>query len=348
MSKPYQWVILVLLSATVFSLLHLAHLPAALLLASMVAGILTSLRSFSIRVPQILFLVAQGLIGCLMAQSLQHKMLQRLLHDWPLYVGIALLIMLTSLVLGQWLSRRNVLPGTTAIWGLAPGAASAMVLLSESYGADVRLVAFMQYTRVILVTGVTTLIAHLWMRTTAAAPLSTDWLELNSSLQVALTLALVTAGLLLSFAMCSPALAMIFPIVAGVLLQNFDLLHIELPPLLLSLAYALIGWTIGLRFTPATLSYAWKALAPVVLSISALIAFCTLLAAGLVWFGELNLLTAYLATSPGGADTVAIIAAGSTFVDIGFVITMQLTRFLMVFLLGPPLSRMVASRSRPA
>ena len=52
-------------------------------------------------------------------------------------------------------------------------------------------------------------------------------------------------------------------------------------------------------------------------------------------------LTAYLATSPGGADSVAITAASSN-VDVPFVMAMQMTRFILVMLIGPTLVRTVA------
>ena len=52
-------------------------------------------------------------------------------------------------------------------------------------------------------------------------------------------------------------------------------------------------------------------------------------------------LTAYLATSPGGADSVAIIAASSN-VDVPFVMAMQMARFILVLLVGPALARAVA------
>ena len=50
-----------------------------------------------------------------------------------------------------------------------------------------------------------------------------------------------------------------------------------------------------------------------------------------------------LATSPGGADSVAVIAVGSA-VDAGFVMAMQMVRFFMVLLLGPRLSRWLVQR----
>jgi uncharacterized membrane protein AbrB (regulator of aidB expression) len=59
-------------------------------------------------------------------------------------------------------------------------------------------------------------------------------------------------------------------------------------------------------------------------------------------FAGIDPLTAYLATSPGGADSVAIIAASSN-VDAAFVMSMQTLRFLGVLLAGPALARFVTS-----
>jgi len=56
-------------------------------------------------------------------------------------------------------------------------------------------------------------------------------------------------------------------------------------------------------------------------------------------------LTAYLATSPGGADSVAIISA-STPVDVPFVMAMQMSRFLIILFLGPALARLLSGRTR--
>ncbi len=58
-------------------------------------------------------------------------------------------------------------------------------------------------------------------------------------------------------------------------------------------------------------------------------------------------LTAYLATSPGGMDSIAIIAANST-VDLAFVMALQSARLLIVTAIGPALARFVATRSGKA
>jgi membrane AbrB-like protein len=63
----------------------------------------------------------------------------------------------------------------------------------------------------------------------------------------------------------------------------------------------------------------------------------------LVVFAKVDPLTAYLATSPGGADSVAIIAASSN-VDVSFVMAMQTVRLIAVLLLAPVLTRFLAER----
>jgi membrane AbrB-like protein len=353
MAEPYsglpraaQWLALLVGSLLLFGVLQLAHLPAALLLACMLVGIAASLRGFAVRVPQSFLYPAQGLIGCLMAQSLQPALLLRVLHDWPLFLGFTLSVMAASMGLGWWLSRHKVLPGTTAIWGLAPGAASAMVLMSEAYGADPRLVAFMQYTRVIIVTAVAALVARLWLGPGSSASLDTDVWALQDIYNVACTLGLVVLGMLSTRLTRAPAGAMLLPLVLGVLLQSQGVLQIELPPLLLMCAYACIGWTIGLRYTRATLVHARRALPRVLVSIAVLIVFGMSLAAALALLGGFDPLTAYLATSPGGADSVAIIATHALAVDVGFVMAMQVARFILVLLAGPRISRWVAQRAQ--
>ena len=61
-------------------------------------------------------------------------------------------------------------------------------------------------------------------------------------------------------------------------------------------------------------------------------------------FAGIDPLTAYLATSPGGANSVAIIAASSD-VDVPFVMAMQIGRFLVILMIGPTLARFIARQS---
>ena len=109
------------------------------------------------------------------------------------------------------------------------------------------------------------------------------------------------------------------------------------------LAYALIGVQVGLRFTRASLASIARMLPTVLLLILAVVAATAGLGALLAALTPVDGLTAYLATSPGGADSVAIIAA-NTPVDLPFVMAMQAGRFMVVMFTGPPLARWIATR----
>jgi membrane AbrB-like protein len=157
------------------------------------------------------------------------------------------------------------------------------------------------------------------------------------------TLALALVGAWIGVRARVPAGALLVPMAAGIALQDTGVLAIELPWWLLAACYALAGSTIGLRFTREI----WRpvaALLPRVLAvIAALIALCGVLAWVVARVLHVDALTAYLAMSPGGADTVAIIASGSP-VDVPFVMAMQSARFLLVAGCGPMLARFVARR----
>jgi membrane AbrB-like protein len=114
-----------------------------------------------------------------------------------------------------------------------------------------------------------------------------------------------------------------------------------LPEWLLAPAYALLGWNIGLGFTKPVLLHAMRGLPQILLSVAVLMGFCGALAFLLTRLLDIDPLSAYLATSPGGMDSIAIIAA-STKVDLSFVMALQTMRFLLVLLLGPMIARFVA------
>ena len=136
---------------------------------------------------------------------------------------------------------------------------------------------------------------------------------------------------------------MLLPLGVGIALQDAGWPVIELPPWLLAASYALVGWSTGLGFNRTILHHAAQALPRVVMSILVLMAVCGGLSALLVVVARIDPLTAYLATSPGGADLAAIIAMASH-VDVAFVMAMQTTRLVLVLLIGPSLASFVAKR----
>ena len=342
-----RWALLMLVSAVLSAALLALHMPAAVLLACMVCAIVFALRGTTLTFPRRPFDWGQGVLGCLMAQSLHPEALSAVAARWPAVLGVTLLLFAASTALGWWLMRKQVMPGTTAVWGMTPGAASAMVVMAEEFGADVRLVAFMQYTRVVVVTLAAALVSRAFVGPLSGAVAATDWLALGDPAALAWTAALVLVGPWLAHRFALQGGAIVLPLVGSVLVQLVFDTAPALPPLLLAAAYAAIGWSVGLRFTREVLLHALRALPMVLMAIVLLMLVGVMSGAALVIFTGLDPLSAYLATSPGGVDSIAVIAATST-VDTSFVMVMQLARFLVVLLAGPLTCRWLARLVPPA
>jgi membrane AbrB-like protein len=343
---PVRWGALLALSLALAALLTALRLPAALLLGPMIAGIVISSLDGAVDIPEAAFGLAQGVLGCLIGGILA-KLFGTGSAHWGILIAGALSVVVFSAGLGWLLSRTRLLPGTTALWGMSPGAASVMTVLSEDFGADARIVGLMQYLRVVIVA----MIASTGARLLGATVPPAHAVHLFGPIQwgpFAATLALAIAGPLIGSRLKLRAGAMLLPMAAGAALAHFDVMTLELPRWLLALAYAAIGWRVGLRFTVKLLVQAARALPQILLCTFALIALCGGLAALLVKFAGIDPITAWLATNPGGADTAAIIASSSQNVDAGFIMTMQTVRFLSVLLFGPLIAKFLSNRKGAA
>ena len=112
---------------------------------------------------------------------------------------------------------------------------------------------------------------------------------------------------------------------------------------------AIIGWQIGLGFDKQIFLMALRPLPQILLSIFSLMAICAAMAWGLAHYMQIDFLTAYLATSPGGVDSVAVIAAGSH-ADMALIMAMQTLRLFSILLTGPAVARFISVHApkRPA
>jgi membrane AbrB-like protein len=343
---PVRWVSLLLLSLALAGLLEMLRLPAALLLGPMIAGIVISTLDGGVDIPDWAFSLAQGLLGCMIGGILA-KLLGTGSAHWGVLIAGALSVVVFSSGLGWLLSRTGLLPGTTALWGMSPGAASAMTVMSEEFGADPQLVGLMQYLRMVIVA----MIASTGARLLGATVPTAHAAHLFGLIQwepLAATVILTGMVPLIGHRFKIRAGAMLLPMIVSVALIRFDIITLDLPRWLLAIAYAVIGWRVGLRFTLRLLVQAARALPQILLCTFALIALCGGLALMLVKFAGIDPITAWLATNPGGADTAAIIASSSPNVDAGFVMTMQTLRFLSVLLFGPFIAKVLSNRTGAA
>lgn len=301
------------------------------------------------KLPRRTRLAPSAIIGTVLAAAFRPSVVPLMLSNWlPIgfVVGGTLLV---SLVVGILLTRSAHLDGRTAMLGTLPGAASGMLAMSDSLGADPRLVALMQYTRVIVVVVSAAVVSRIWLDPEAATYLSPNQgLQAAASQDAALVheawltyvLTVLTAalGAWLGTRLRLPAGTMLGPLILGIGLEESGILQLSWPPGVPQVGYLVLGVYVGLLFDRASFQRAGRLFPYVLGSAMGLVAMC----AGLSWLlsalAPIDGLTAYLATSPGGMDSVAIMALGSG-ADVALVLAIQFLRLLAVVLAGSLLGR---------
>jgi uncharacterized protein len=263
-----------------------------------------------------------------------------------LMVGGTLLLSLAIGLLLTWVAH---LDGKTAALGTLPGAASGMLAMSGPLGADPRLVAVMQYTRVVVVIFSAALVSRFGLVPgTAPQPISAQSLQSTAAqgaalvhdtwLTYGLTALVVTTGAWMGTRLRLPAGALIGPLVLGVALEELGMMHLSWPPGLPQAAFLVLGVYVGLLFDRASIKRAGRLFPLILASAVGLTVACAGLGWTLATLTPINGLTAYLATAPGGIDSVAIMALGSG-ADAPLVLAVQTLRLFAVVLAGAFLGR---------
>jgi uncharacterized protein len=213
------------------------------------------------------------------------------------------------------------------------------VTMASDLGGDDRLVAFMQYLRVLVVVLLTPLTIALFGAAGdggggPSEPVlgdAQDWL---------LTAAIAPAAALAARAAHVPAGALLGPmLVAGAV--TLAGVGFAVPPVVREVAFALIGLQVGLRFTLETVRLLGRLIGPVLIALAALVAGCVGLAAILTWTTPVSLEDAYLATTPGGLYAVLAVAVGAGG-NTTFILAVQTMRLLVAVLLAPLAVRRIA------
>ena len=334
-----QWSILSALSAGLGIALQATGLQAGILVGPMLAAIVLALRGTHLVVPGRLFCMAQGIIACVIASSLDHAVLTVVAQN-AVPMAITVILTLACAVATGWLLLRSPnLPGSAGAWGSMPGAASAMVIMASEFGGDPRIVAVMQYLRVLIVILTASLVSSLVLHHAPPASASEAAAAATPGIgDTAVMVGIAVVGSLLGHRLRLPAGSLLIPMILAACAQLGGIANMHVPYALSALAFAVIGWSVGLRFRRELLKPLRRAVPAMMSGILGLIVLCAGVAWLLTLMAPVSMMTAYLATSPGGIDAVVALSIG-TEVDLPFVAAYQSLRLFTVILIGPILGK---------
>jgi membrane AbrB-like protein len=246
-----------------------------------------------------------------------------------------------TIVAGLALARAARIDRPTASLGMVAGGASGIVAMAGDLGGDDRLVAFMQYARVLVISLLTPLLVPVAFPGAHAAATGGEGPLLGSAGGWALTIGASLAGALVATRLRVPAPVLLGPlVVAAALSLSGATGDVAVPPLVREAGFALIGLYIGLGFDREALRRIARLLVPVAVAIAGLLVACFGLAVLLTAAIDVPLLDAYLATTPGGLYAVLPIAFGSG-ADTTFVLAVQGLRLLAMILAAPLVVRWI-------
>src|SRR4051794_29265842 len=226
-------------------------LPSSYLFAALVVDVALALvRPGAVTVPDWGFVAAQAVTGVVLGAYLRSSTLGAVADDWLPVLAVSAATLALTTVAGLVLARVAAVDAPTASLGMIAGGASGIVAMSDELGADGRLVAFMQYLRVLLIVAFTPLAAALFFGAHGGDVPGESLLGTPTAWM--LTAALSVAGLVVGPRLRIPASALLAPLLltAVVTVAGYDLV---VPGLAREVGFALIGLQVGLRFTPATL-----------------------------------------------------------------------------------------------
>jgi membrane AbrB-like protein len=340
-----RWALLGSLAAAASLALAAVHAPTPSLLGPLVVGIAFALRApGAIEAPPAWLVWAAGVvIGVTAGVSIVSSALHDLAADWAPVLGLCIVTLLLSIALGLALERIARLDRATALLGMLSGGAPAMIAIADDLDADVRLVAVVQYLRLLLIVALTPLVVDVIFQpdhVLARGGAEIDW--------PATVAVIAGCGVLSALArpLRIPGGAIVVSTVAAATVTATGLVEpLTMPRPLVDVALAVLGLEVGLRFTPRSLRQAGRLTPIAALLTATLIAVCGLLGVVAAELAGVTWLEGYLAGTPGGLSAVLAITLA---VDVpsGFAVPVQVVRMLITVILGPLIIRWLVLRQR--
>ncbi len=316
------------------------NIPVGWLLGPMAVGIGYAIIGGSKQpLPATFNIIGQGIIALTTAMGFS---LDTLAIAKMYVIPLLLYILITgamSMFNGYLLWRFSDLNIATSIVGCIPGAAHSIVAMSEEMGADAIATAILQYIRLLLVALIVPTVASLFFAIDSTQlPLAIISTNSNFSIPILWEL-LILAGCGVLGNWGGRRLKLPLPVFLGSFIVGLIAVwllpySLKMPPSIFSVGLLFVGVSIGLKFDWETAYKLRKAVLIEILLVMVLILICIGVGYEFHILTQVDSLTAVLGSSPGAISAImaSAIQLGG---DSGLVLTMQMSRMLVILLITP-------------
>jgi membrane AbrB-like protein len=323
----------------VAALLGLAHLPSPALFGGLVAGLVRAL-AFRSRgaVPAVAMTAAQAVVGVAMGALVDLGTLRAVAAHWLAVLLVTVGTLALSLLAGLLLRLQPGISPVTGAFSMIAGGASGIVVMARELGADERMVAVLQYLRVLLIVVLMPVAATTVYGASAGSGSGAGAAASGWAGALLFSVGCAAVGVLAGRLLRIPVAALLGPMLAAAVASLAFGLHGTVPAVVQNVAFLVIGLQVGLNFTRASLATIGRALPLALAVIAGLIVACAGLGALLAAVTGTSALDGYLATTPGGLYAVLATASDSG-ADTTFVLSVQVLRLFVMLLSAPLVAR---------
>ena len=327
--------------------LEALSVPSPALFAGLAVGLARALAlPRRIAVPRPALTGAHVVIGVMVGTLVQLDTLTAIARDWVPVVLVTATTLVLSLVAGQLMALRRGITPVTGAFAMIAGGATGITAMARDLGADERMVAVLQYLRVLVIVlamPVVALLVYGAETGSGTGPAAGGgpgwWAELGFTIGCGLV------GSLLARLLRIPVAPLLGPMLVAAALDLGGLsAGAGVPVPLESLAFLLVGLQVGVNFTRSSLRLVGRALPLALVVIVVLGLACAGLGTLLAGTTGVSPLDGYLATTPGGMNAV-LVTASDTGADTTFVLAVQVLRLFAMLLSAPLVARLLHRRT---
>lgn len=323
----------------------LVGLPAPWLSGAMVGATLGLIGRLELHLPTALRDLAMLIVGLSMGSSVTPAILADIAR-WPMSLLALALVVVAMMVASTWTLRRWGWDRDTALYGSAPGALSTVLILAAASSADMRRVGIAQSLRLFVLVAVLPSIVVGIDPTAAGGGLPSLAVAGRGLVTGPLEYMVILAAGLVGYGLCYvlrvPASLLVGAFLGSAIVHGTGTVTAPMPEFVLVPGFIALGAFIALRFRGTT----WAGLKAdfsaslVALLVASLIAVIG--AAAVNRLLGLPFAEVLVAFAPGGIEAM-IIMAFALKLDVAYVATHHIARFLGIALILPIISRLLSS-----